>query len=145
MTSLQTTRTSLKNWFPILKHVILGANGVEVIDEGELYPLFPMHIWNLRERTLQNQPRTNNNLEGYHFALQCVVSGVHPNIWKLILALKKVQFDGGHGIPEKRKYKDLNERLKNIVLRYDSQKKKNRFPESCCKDFTLLKLVFLLF
>ena len=27
-------------------------------------PLFPMHIWNLRERTLQNQPRTNNNLAG---------------------------------------------------------------------------------
>ena len=82
---------------------------------------------------MEDQPRTNNHLEGYHCALQSVVSGVHPDIWKLILALKKeeslahlknVQFDGGHGIPEKRKYKDLNERLKNIVLRYDSQKKK---------------------
>ena len=49
----------------------------------------PIHIWNVRKRNLQDQPRTTNNLEGYHYALQSVVSGVHPNIWKLISTLKK--------------------------------------------------------
>ena len=38
---------------------------------------------------MQDQPRTNNNLEGYQNALQSVVSGVLPNIWKLISTLKK--------------------------------------------------------
>ena len=34
-----------------------------------LEPMFAIAEWNVMEHTLQNMPRTNNNVEGFHSAL----------------------------------------------------------------------------
>ena len=67
-------------------------------------PFFPIDSWNVCFRTETDMPRTNNHLEGYHNALQSSLSCTHPNLWKLIAALKreeqlaqlkKMEFDRG--------------------------------------------------
>ncbi|XP_066947100.1 uncharacterized protein [Macrobrachium rosenbergii] len=53
-----------------------------------LEPLFPIQLWNVYQSTVNEMPRTNNNLEGFHSSLRTSVTSSHPNIWKLIDALK---------------------------------------------------------
>ena len=52
-------------------------------------PIFAIASWNVRERVISHLPRSNNNLEGLHNALQYSLSCQHPSIWKLIETLKK--------------------------------------------------------
>ena len=52
-------------------------------------PLFPIEIWNMRDRVLNDLPRLNNSVEGFHNALRSSVTSMHPHIWKLCTALKK--------------------------------------------------------
>ncbi|XP_066947085.1 uncharacterized protein [Macrobrachium rosenbergii] len=49
-------------------------------------PLFPMELWNVNNRIVNNLPRTNNALEGYHSSLK--LGATHPNIWRLIKSLE---------------------------------------------------------
>ncbi|XP_068213377.1 uncharacterized protein [Palaemon carinicauda] len=66
-----------------------------------LSPLFSIDVWNVSERILAGMTRTNNSLEGCHNAIQNSIACHHPNIWKLISALKleailaqkKIDFD----------------------------------------------------
>ncbi|XP_068237231.1 uncharacterized protein [Palaemon carinicauda] len=52
-------------------------------------PIFAIASWNVRERVINQLPRSNNSLEGLHNALQYSLSCQHPSIWKLIEILKK--------------------------------------------------------
>ncbi len=45
--------------------------------------------WKVRERTLNDQPRTNNGVEDFHTALAVYIISIHPNLWKLCAALQK--------------------------------------------------------
>ncbi len=46
-------------------------------------------MWNVRERTLNDQPRTKNTVEGFHSALRVSITNMHPNLWKFCAALQK--------------------------------------------------------
>ena len=68
--------------------------------------------------------RTNNEVEGHHNLINKMLSMQHPTIWKFIEALRKLQNINknkiealcAQGPPAKRrKYKDLDARLKTIV------------------------------
>lgn len=41
--------------------------------------LFPLETWNIHNRTLRNMPRTNNNLEAYHRAIQSSITCMHAS------------------------------------------------------------------
>ncbi|XP_068205181.1 uncharacterized protein [Palaemon carinicauda] len=43
-------------------------------------PLFPMALWNVNSRDVNNLPRTNNALKGYHSSLKFSLGGTYPNI-----------------------------------------------------------------
>ncbi len=43
-------------------------------------PLFPIEECNVREHTLNDQPRTNNDVEGFHTALRVSITIMHPNL-----------------------------------------------------------------
>jgi len=47
-------------------------------------PLFPITMWNMRERAAKGLPRTNNSVEGWHNAFQSFVAFHHPTIYTLI-------------------------------------------------------------
>ena len=95
-----------------------------------LDPLFPIPLWNVYERTVCEMPRTNNNLEGFHSSLRISVTNSHPNIWKLIDALKNeeglartkiIQVNCGNLPSKKKKYKDSEQRIFKIICRYNPE------------------------
>ena len=79
-------------------------------------PRFPHVLWNIHRRVMQDLPRTNNLLEGWHRQFNDMMMIAHPTIWKFI---KVIQKDAGvqqvhiahfvAGLPsveQKRVYKD---------------------------------------
>ena len=75
--------------------------------------------------------RTNNAVEGWHRSFQANVGAYHPNFWKSIDILKReqnltqvniAQARAGHQPePQRRRYLDSNQRIKNIVQDYHNR------------------------
>lgn len=105
--------------------IIRGRNGIR------RNPIFPINSWNNLRRHQQNLPRTNNNLEGLHNGIQSSITSNHPNLWRLIDALKKenaltelkrIQYLNGE-TEQKKKYKDINKRIDSILNSYNANDK----------------------
>lgn len=58
---------------------------------GRSIPIFKIDIWNQYNRTTNNLPRTNNNVEGWHNAFSTLVGSSHPNIFTFLNLLKDEQ------------------------------------------------------
>ena len=54
-------------------------------------PLFQLSLWNVYSQTLNDLPRTNNAVEGWHHSFQVNVEAYYPNFWKFIDILKHEQ------------------------------------------------------
>ena len=54
-------------------------------------PLFDLGLWNMYNQALDDLPRTNNAVEGWHRNFQANVGVYHPNFWKFIDILKREQ------------------------------------------------------
>ena len=94
-----------------------------------MVPRFKIADWNVRDRALQDKPRTNNNLEGFHNALQSSVTQTHPNIWCLIKGLKKeevlangkrIKFEHSGSVC---KPTTATKNIKNLIEKYDPNEK----------------------
>ena len=94
------------------------------------------HFFQLKYGTYFPALRTHclvlRSVEGIHNSLNKSVSNSHPNIWKLINALKseeglavakRIQQERGDTLPMRKKYRDLNVRLGNLMSNYDSNNK----------------------
>lgn len=95
---------------------------------GRNAPMFPHSLWNCYDASLDDLPRTNNSVEGWHRGFSQLLGANHPTIWKFIDGIKKEQslnemkleqYVGGmQPPPGKRVYKDTADRIKNIVAEY---------------------------
>ena len=94
-----------------------------------LEPTFSLEVWNIRDRILNDLPRTNNAIEGFHSNLHHHITNSHPSLWKLINGLKIAEqkarkklseYERGDDFDQKVCYQRLTKRLKNLVNRYDS-------------------------
>ena len=94
--------------------------------------MFSIGMWNVNLLVSNNLPRTNDNIEAYHNAFKSSLSCLHPNTWKFIGTLKKeeslaltrkMQVENGEATQRKKKYKEANARLQNIVRNYNSKDK----------------------
>jgi len=47
-------------------------------------PRFSIELWNVRERLVDNLPRTNNSVEAWHRSFQQTVDCQHPSVYKVI-------------------------------------------------------------
>ena len=91
-------------------------------------PLFPMELWNVRDRVERALPRTNNSVEGWHRAFDIRINITHPCVSKLIRKIILEQNDNeitsekvriGHQLPQsKMKYIQLNKRIEKMVDEY---------------------------
>ena len=87
--------------------------------------LFPPTTWNVNDRFVNDLPRTNNSVEGWHHAFQRSIGCHHPNFWSFIEVLQLeeanqrlvlVQATAGSSRPRKRKrYEAPNTRIGNLI------------------------------
>ena len=74
--------------------------------------------------------KDNNKLEGWHRAIQTLLDGPHPSIWRFFSAIQKEEglqnadltalMAGQEIQKQKKKYKDVNDRLKILIENYDN-------------------------
>ncbi|KII72647.1 hypothetical protein RF11_10389 [Thelohanellus kitauei] len=94
-------------YFEIIEDVLREEGSCEILNEfimyfedtfigrftrqGRVQPRFGISLWNQRDRTINDLPRTNNHIEGWHRAFSSMISCNHPNIFTFLLFLKKEQ------------------------------------------------------
>ena len=91
-------------------------------------PRFAIPMWNVRRRTEEGIPRTNNRLEGFHRGIQSMFDGPHPSMWKFLAGLQReqvlqytnfIQISTGNDVTvEGRKYEQVNRRLRTLIERH---------------------------
>jgi len=95
---------------------------------GRNAPMFPQALWNCYDASLDDLPKTNNSVEGWHRGFSQLLGSHHPTVWKFISGLQKEQslnelrleqYVAGQQPPQgKRVYKDAAERIKKVVRDY---------------------------
>ena len=85
----------------------------------------------MRHRLEHGLPKSNNSVEGFHNALRYSITSTHPNLWKLLLDLKTeiglsektfIDRERGDEPGRKKKYRKLDQRINNQLVRFDSDK-----------------------
>ena len=102
----------------------------KVFDNGTEIPgWYNYPIWNMYDRVLQDKPRTNNALEGWHNAFARDMQASHPPVHKIaekyVREQKKRALDRRHHVAgriqgtkrTRTKYANVNKRLKAFVER----------------------------
>ncbi|KAK4872511.1 hypothetical protein RN001_014540 [Aquatica leii] len=93
-------------------------------------PLFPINMWNIYSKVVENLPRTNNAVEGWHNSFASTLNANYSCIWRFIKALKKEyslncvkieQLIAGNIVPQGKVYKDTAQRIQNIVADYENR------------------------
>ena len=102
----------------------------------------PASVWSVHDRTLQGEARTNNFAEAAHRRLQTEFGVKHPNLWRFIDTLRKVQHHrdmllaryqaGNIPVPKRKRYR----RLVNLVNRFDTLTVV-QYLEGCASNFVM--------
>ena len=95
-----------------------------------LSPLFPTGLWNIHQRISDQQPRTNNAIEGWHRAFNQFVGVQHPSVYKFVENIQKEQSNterqllnvsaGSSGSQSRSKYRKITKRMQTLVRRYST-------------------------
>ena len=90
---LDRVYTILSNNVDAALDVILDymeTNYIGAIRRGRFRrPLFPYGMWGVHDRVIDDLPRTNNAVEGWHNRFNRHVGSHHADIWKIIDVIKK--------------------------------------------------------
>ncbi|XP_076031961.1 uncharacterized protein LOC143019865 [Oratosquilla oratoria] len=94
-------------------------------------PLFPIQLWNMHQRVLDEEDRTTNAVEAWHRGLPTFLGATHPTIWKFIKGIRRIQktkdveieqLVAGNAARGRRPiYERLDERIMNIVEDYENR------------------------
>jgi hypothetical protein len=94
-------------------------------------PLFDINKWCVHERTIDNEPRTTNFLEGWHRRVQSIAVKDHPNLWEFLKMLKGEQSrtqmlinaaSSGEDVARRRKKKEArDQRIRKMVTEYEER------------------------
>ena len=93
--------------------------------------LFSSDIWDCYRAVKDDTPRTNNSVEGWHNAFARSVQIAHPSLTRLVVKFQKGQsinqlnvermIAGEDPPPLKKKNRDLDRRLRTVVLGYENR------------------------
>jgi hypothetical protein len=94
-------------------------------------PRFAIRLWNQYLRVIDNLPRSNNALEGWHNAFNNVIGFAHPSVTKLARKLQQEQHStqlhrrqlelGTTTGKKKKEYVRINEALHTMVVHYNNR------------------------
>ena len=100
-----------------------------------IFHRFLISEWNVNQRIHEKLPRSNCSIESLHRTVYKTIGHANPTIWELIgrlqneeasARLKMSQSERGDTPKQKKVYKDLTERIENLVENYEDWKKSNR-------------------
>jgi hypothetical protein len=105
-----------------------------VLTFRRLPPLFPPEEWNVRQATINNSERTNNETEGYNHRLKNIIGHSHPGVFSLIKIIRqefivdetKIQHAAlGHVTRKKKtsKYEKTQNLLRNLCISHQRGEK----------------------
>lgn len=104
-----------------------------VIGRRERPPRFPIAQWSQYLATINDLPRTNNDVEGWHRGFQFLFSNydANANLWHLLRAFRTDEANTrelvarlrteGDVEPPSKKYASYSARIKKITLKYGTQ------------------------
>lgn len=92
-------------------------------------PMFPHTVWNVYDRTINHQDRTNNFCEAFHRKVQLQLGFAHPTIFKFLDSLKKI-------------VKVSDTEYENFVAGHNPQRKRRRYREADDRIFTIVNRPF---
>ena len=92
-------------------------------------PRFPPNTWNVHNQVIDNDPKTNNLVEGWNNRFKNLVGHVHPSIWRAInylklerkVAVAKISRYAAGIVPyhyAKMEYQRSQENIRNLCIRY---------------------------
>lgn len=94
-------------------------------------PRYSPVLWNVHERVLNKEDRTNNYAEAANRRLNIQMAVDHPTLWAFINCLKRIQsgrdtffhqLETGKSPPKKKKkYIDVDKRIFKLVSEYDNR------------------------
>lgn len=114
-------------------------------------PQYAPALWNQFEAIANNEPRTNNLTEGWHHRFNDLVGKNHPSFYHFLRELRKENDDVENMImevemgrtvkmPQRSKYRRVNERLHRLAGRYEAMKTAGRqldYLRACAHNFDL--------
>ena len=56
---------------------------------GRRSPRVPISLWNCYEASIDDLPKTNNSIEGWHRSFSSLMASSNPNFWRFLEILKK--------------------------------------------------------
>lgn len=91
-------------------------------------PMFAISMWNCFNAVIDDLPKTNNSIEGWHRHFNSLTGSHHPSFWTFVQNLKKEQslnetkmeqiISGREATKQLKKYRDCANRIKTIVEEY---------------------------
>ena len=96
---------------------------------GRKVPLFSSEIWNCKQRTDRNLPRTTNKIEGWHRAIQTLYDSPHPSLWRFLTGIQQEEamqrmklnsYFAGERETMSKKAKTINSRIETLKLRHQT-------------------------
>ena len=87
-------------------------------------------MWNMHQRVMDQMPRTNNSVEGWHKAFRYGIGHPHPSFVKLLSFLQKEQslqdaiyakLEGGTIKKRSKLSVEREKRIYNMISNYDNR------------------------
>ena len=107
--------------------IYFEAIWIRVVQRGRRRnPTFPIDLWNVKDRAVDDLPRTNNYIEGWHKNFNMRVEISHPSPRKLFLKIRREMSDFELFVEQycagisfratSPQYRDVNDRIKDLVI-----------------------------
>ena len=111
--------------------------------------IFKPEMWTTFERVLEDLPKTNNSLEGWHRTLQVTLGYNHPTFYKFVEFLKLEQDNTGKKVlrmraghddsRKKTKYQRTAKVIKTLVSEYGNRTNKLEYLQNISYHIELQK------